>query len=137
MSFATVEDVATRLARDLTAEEGAKAELLLEFAQGAIAASCDKTDAWAAALTPVPSILRLLTVELVVRSMRNPGGLRSQSETLGQYQSSESYADAGNGGGLLLTATEELLVRRVVFGSNSTSVRVESVADDYPYFCGS
>jgi hypothetical protein len=131
--FAEVEDVATRLGRALTDEEGGQVVLLLEMAEGTIAAAADKTDEWATSLDPVPNILKLYAIELVVRTMRNPGGLRSRSKTLGQFQSSETFADPGNGGGMALTELEIAVIRRAVYGRTSGSARSQSVAHDiYP-----
>lgn len=129
MAFAEVEDVATRLARDLTAEEGAMAEMLLEAATAEIARAAGRDDAWAAALAPVPQILRFVAVELVRRAMSNPEGLKSVSETLGAYQHSRSFQGADTAG-LFLTDREERMVRSAVYGTLSGSSRVESLADD-------
>lgn len=136
MAFATAEDVATRLARDLTAEQGAQAEFLLDIATAVIAGACGKDDAWAAALTPVPDLVMGMCVELVVRVMSNPTQARSMSEQLGQYQHSESFRDAAQGGGMLLAPWEELAVRNAVFGRTTASVRVKAVVNDPCVICG-
>lgn len=135
MAFATAEDVATRLGRDLTSEEGAQADFLLETATGVIAGACGKDDAWAAALSPVPTIVKGMCVELVVRVMSNPASVRSQSEQLGQYQHSESYRDGAQGGGMLLASWEELAIRQAVFGRTTASVCVKSIANDLCVIC--
>ena len=134
MPFATAEDVATRLGRSLDPTEAAKVDGMLEAATANIAAAADKNDAWAAALSPVPNVLHFLAIELVIRAMPNPGGLRSQSETLGAYQSSQAFRDDSNGGGLALTQVEESLVRRTVYGTTTASIKTESLADDL-YAC--
>lgn len=138
MAFATVEDVATRLVRTLSAEEGAAAEMLIEAATAVIADAAGKDDAWAAGLDPVPQMLRFLTIELVCRAMANPDALRSISKQLGSYQSTRSFRDVG--GSLLLSDVERLLVRRTVFGRTSGTVKIASVVDEmYEIFygCGS
>lgn len=137
MAFADATDVATRLGRDLTADEAAQATYLAELATALIAAACDKTDAWAAALSPVPTILSLFCVELVARSMPNPAGLLSLSETLGQYSSTQRFRDAAAGGGMALSELEERVIRRAVFGTNSGSVKTESLATELAdlYLC--
>ena len=140
MAFADVTDVATRLGRDLTADEGGQATYLLDLATSVIAAACDKTDAWAAALTPVPTILNMFCVELAVRGMANPSGLASVSEALGQYSSTQRFRDAAAGGGMALSELEERVIRRAVFGTNSASAKTESLATevaDLVYGCGS
>jgi hypothetical protein len=138
LSFATEADVVARRGTGaLTDNEEAQVAVLLELATGAIAAAVDKTDDWAADLDPVPTMVRLMTVELVVRAMTNPQGLESVSEALGQYSNTQRFRDAAGGGGLELSTTEVLLLRRVVHGRNSGSARAESIVDDlYPY-CGS
>jgi hypothetical protein len=141
VAFATAEDVATRLARTLSGVEAAQVDLLLDAATSAIAGAADKSDQWADQLDPIPNVLRFLAIELVVRTSRNPGGLRSQSETLGQYQHSETFADPDKGGALItLTQVEEALVRRTVYGRTTGSAKTESVATeiaDLVYGCGS
>lgn len=140
MAFAIAEDVATRLGRTLTTVEAATVDQLLDQATGTIAAAADKTDQWAAALNPVPQILWAMTIELVVRSIGNTGGLRSESETLGQYQSSRSFAEPGKGGGMLLSDLEERVIRRAVYGRTSGSAKTESLATeiaDLVLGCGS
>lgn len=130
MAFAEAEDVATRLGSTLTTVEANRVDGLLDAATSVIAAAADKTDAWADALFPVPKILHFLCIELVVRTMNNPGGLRSQSEQLGQFQRSESFRDDANGGGLQLSQVEEALVRRTVYGRTSASAKTESIATE-------
>lgn len=130
MAFADVTDVATRLGRDLTSDEGGQATYLLDLATALIAAACDKDDAWAAALSPVPAILNLFCVELVVRGMANPTGLASVSEALGQYSSTQRFREAAAGGGMFLSELEERVIRRAVFGSTTASVKTESLATE-------
>lgn len=127
-TFATRTDVQTRLGRLLTAAEADQADLLLELATGALAEACDKDTDWATALTPVPEMLRILCMEVVVRVLLNPAGLKSGSESLGAYSRSGTYADGA--GALALTDHEERLARRAVHGSNSGSSRPASTATE-------
>lgn len=132
MAFATVEDLATRLGRELTTTEAGQGELLIELASLAIAGACDKTEAWIATVNPVPALVRVTCLEAAVRVMVNPTGARSSSEQLGSYQRSESfhaYFDPA-AAGISLTEAEVLRVRRAVFGTSSGSATVESLADD-------
>jgi hypothetical protein len=133
-AFASVEDVQARRGLGaFTDAETATVEQLLLAATSIIAATADKTDEWAINLDPIPEILRFLCVELVIRVLRNPGGLRSQTEQIGQHSRSESYVVDARGGaatGLLPTTVEELLIRRVVWSRNSGSARMRSAADD-------
>lgn len=129
MSFATAGDVAVRLGRGpLTSGQTAQATALLEQAAGAIADAVGKDAAWAAALNPVPPVVRGVCIEAVVRVMLNPGGVRSQSAQLGAFQHAESFRDGM--GALELTDSEERRVRRAVFGAGSGSVRVGGLIDD-------
>lgn len=130
MSFATVDDIATRAGRAFSATEEATADALCEAATAVVAAAADKDDDWADNLDPIPRILRFVTVELVNRVMANPNALRSFSETLGAFQHSEGYRDNVAGGGLELTTSEQLMVRRAVYGRTSGSARVESTATE-------
>jgi hypothetical protein len=117
--------------RELSATEAATAEMLIEAATGEIAAAADKTDAWADDLTPVPRIIKFICIEAVHRVMSNPKSLRSQSETLGAFQHSESYqADSAAGSAIHLTEREVLMVRREVYGRTSGSGRAESTASE-------
>lgn len=129
-AFATVTDIATRLGRTLSDADRAMVELLLEAATSIIAEAAGKDDDWAAALSPVPRVLRFVCVEVVTRAMANPEGLARIQEQLGAYQYGKSFREAAAGGGLLLTPTEELLVRRAVHGRLSASVKTESLADE-------
>lgn len=132
MALATVEDIATRLGRELSTTEAATAEMLIEAATGEIAHAADKDDAWADDLTPVPRILKFICIEAVRRVMVNPASLRSKSETLGAFQHSESYQAPAEGSGseIHLTKREELMVRREVWGRTSGSGRAESTATE-------
>ncbi len=130
MAWPTNTDIATRLGRtQLTTAEQNQADLLLEQAIAAIADACGKDDDWSDALDPIPAALAGFTIEVVVRTMAVPVGVRSQQEQLGQYSHSESYPDA-LAGGLQLTDVEERRVRRIVFGSNSGSAQAESIITD-------
>lgn len=126
--FATVEELAQRLGRTLTAAEQSQAELLLDLATGVIAGACGKTVAWAATVNPVPPIVRGVCIELVARVLLNPAGVRSQQETLGAYAHSESYA--GELMGLALTPAEERLVRRAVFGTDTGSAKTVGLPNE-------
>lgn len=135
MAFATLDDLAIRLpgtaatAADLTAKEQAQGEMLLEIASGLVTDAVNHDTAWAASLTPVPAMLRAVTLEIVARVMQNPSGARSESEQLGQYQHSTSFTDSAHG--LVITDAEALSCRRSVFGQTSGSATVESLADTF------
>lgn len=130
--FATVEDVRRRLGlASLTDDQTATVELLLDQATGLITDAVGQTDSWAAELTPVPTVVRGIAIEVARRGYLNPGGVTSRSEQLGQHQYSETYARpaAGAGGQLELTPTETLSVRRAIHGRITGGARGESLAD--------
>ena len=127
--FATVAEVQTRQGRTFTASETSAVDLLLEMATAAIAAAADKTDAWAAALDPVPTILKGLTIELVGRALANPSGLHSQSETLGSYSNSQSFSKEVPAA-FVLTNLERRVVRRTV-GSLNYNLRTPTATEAY------
>lgn len=126
MALATTDDIATRLGRDLTDTEDAQAELLITQATGLIALAAGKDDDWATTLSPVPDALTSICIEAVARTMAVPIGVRSQQETLGSYNHSESYPDQ-LAAGIALTDAEELRVRRIVFGSTSASTYPDAI----------
>lgn len=125
-TFASTSDITTRLDRTLTAGQQAQVALLLAAATTVISDAADKSDSWAATLNPVPQILRFVCIELVCRAMDNPEGLEAFSEQLGAHRTSKSYRKAAQGAGILLTKTEELLVRRAVHGTTTGSAAVQS-----------
>lgn len=105
----------------------ALATFLLDASTAVIALTAGKDDAWAAALDPVPQILRIVCVEQVNRVMSNPAALASSSETLGAYQRSQSFRNLA-AGELLPTSSEELLIRRAVHGRVTGSACIGSGA---------
>lgn len=128
MAFATVTDVATRQGRTFTTAEEDQATLLIELATAAIADAALKDDDWAAALTPVPDIIKGLTIELVGRAMANSEGLTSSSEQIGSYQYMKSYNK--DNPAFTLTNIERRIVRRTV-GSLNYDVRTPTYTEDY------
>jgi hypothetical protein len=138
-SFATVSTVATRLGRELSGTDAAQCNLFIAAASTGILAALDRNPlTWSPAPEARP-MLSMMCVELVARTMANPTDLQRKSEAIGSYSYTEMYAARGSAvPGLIPTPTEELLLRRVVFGSNTASVKVRSFADDwadlvYPY----
>jgi hypothetical protein len=136
-AFATREQVTARLRREsLDDVDAALCDYLLAEATGLIADAAGKDDAWAAALDPVPRVLRIVCVEAVVRVMLNPLALSTERERLGEHEYQVSHRNpntaigATGTGELALSDREVLLVRRAVHGRLSGSARVRSVADD-------
>jgi hypothetical protein len=126
MPFATSDDVATRLGRDLTAAETAMAEQVIDMVTGLIVDEVDRDLAWATALDPVPAVLKALCVDKVIAVGANPSGLRASSQTLGQASYSKSFRDDA---GLWLTPQQARLVRQAVYGSLSGSSTPRTVQD--------
>lgn len=121
--FATTADVATRLGRALTADETAKVTALIASATALIATTARQSDEWASTLSPVPEILKSVTVEVVHRVLTNPTGASSLTEQLGSYQHGENYRSDMTG--LSLTRDERRLVRRAA-GWSARTVTLES-----------
>lgn len=133
ITLAELDDVTTRLGRDLTVAEQAQAGALLEAATSVICDAADKPESWTDDLNPVPALLSMMCVELVIRSMGNTSGLvRSESETLGAYSYSRTYdtgGGGGGGGGLMLTDAEGRLVRNAVYGTLTGSSTPRALHD--------
>lgn len=129
MAFATVTDVATRQGRTFTSAEEDSVEVLLDYATASIADAALKDDDWAAALDPVPTILKGLCIELVGRAMANSEGLTSLSEQIGSYQYQKSFG-RDNSAAFTLNAIERRIVRRTV-GNLNYEVRTPTATEDY------
>lgn len=127
MAFATTTDVGDRLGRALTDAEVTSVEFLLDAATAVIAEAADENDAWAVALSPVPTIVRVICVELVCRALANPNSLDSLQETLGQHSYSARFREDA---GLWLTPREENLIRRATGATRSGSTLVRSIVGD-------
>ena len=125
MAFATTDDVSARLGRNLEASEIDAVTFLLDAATASVTLEAGRTDAWAAALTPVPAMLRFVTVDVVCRALANPSGLASLQEQLGSASYSARFRDAG--GGLELTPSERRIVRLAAGRAATGSVAVESI----------
>lgn len=135
MAFASVDDIANRLGRDLSGGETTSVELLLEGATAVIANAADKDDDWATDLeaATVPRILKFVCIEAVCRALANPSSLQSLQEALGQASYSARF-----GPGLMLTDSEQLLVRREVYGTGSGSSRPEGFIEElHDFYYGS
>lgn len=132
VEFASLDDLAVMLgvgtAASLTTVQVTQAEMLLPLVADLVIDAVGRDTAWALALDPVPALLRAVTLTVVKRFMDNPSGVRSESETLGQYQHSASYTDGAHG--LMLTDAEVMLCRRAVYGKLSGSSRPLTTLDD-------
>lgn len=129
MAFATSEHVATRLGRDLTAAEQELVEQVIGDVAGLIAAAVGKTEAWAAALDPVPVYFRALCIEKAISIGSNPANLAAQTKQIGSYSIGETFRRS-DAAAIFLTPGEERAVRRAYYGASSASARIGSIADD-------
>ncbi len=134
MAFATTGDIEDRLGRELTDAEVGYVDPALDNAASIIAEAAGRDDDWADALTPIPRVLKELSIQMVIRAGQNPEGLMSQREILGQY-TKEVHFDVGDpmeGDSLFLSDTESRLVRRVIFGKASSTATMASIFDELP-----
>jgi hypothetical protein len=127
--FATVAEVENRLGRDLNDREVAQASMCIASATINILNAVDKSPSWVVPAEIKPT-LSMLCVEIACRAMSNPQGLASVSESLGEHTVTQAFSRDIPGGGMALTTAEELMVRRLVYGSNTGSSHARSVADD-------
>lgn len=127
MALATHNDVEIRLGRSLTTAEQATAEQAIETATGLVADCVDRSVDWVDQLDPVPPALRGICVERAVAIIANPTGLHSESETLGSHTHSQTHRRPPEGGVFPLTAVEERMVSRAIFGTTAGSAPAESV----------
>jgi hypothetical protein len=121
-TFATRSDVALRLGRDLTADEEGQVDYLLQAATDLIAAIVGKPNTY----TPVPPFVRRMTAEVACRGLSVPVGATQTREQLGEYSYSQSFSQDSTA---TLSKDERLLLRRIVWGTNSLSVTVEALPD--------
>jgi hypothetical protein len=128
VAFAKAEDVETRLGRSLTAQEESTAEAVIATVTGLIVDCVDRDAEWAKDLDPVPEALKAICVEKVRAEIVNSAGVRSQSETLGAHQRSETFRSSSEAG-IFLTPFEERQVMRAVYGKNSGSSTPRSLVD--------
>ena len=129
--LATVPSIGVRIGRDLSDVEVAQVGQLISQATINIIASLGRNPfTWMVPAAAKP-FLSALCVELASRAMANPQALGQESETIGAYSRTVTYAREIPGSGIGLTPAEELTVRRVVFGSNVGSVQVSNLSDEF------
>lgn len=129
VAFATADDVATRLALDLSDEQEAAAAFVIEIVTGLIAELAGESPASAEALDPVPAYYRALCVEKAVGAIANPENLAATSESLGAYSRSATFPRSQDVG-IFLTEYEEQMVRRIANNKVSASTRTHSLLHD-------
>lgn len=123
LPFATVQDVAARW-RALSDAEKTLTTTLLADASAVIRAKVPDVDTRIGNGKLDPALPRLVTVNMVLRVLRNPRAIRS--ETVGPY--SATYDPALTGGFMVLTADElALLAAPVTVNPAATTATVPGV----------
>jgi hypothetical protein len=103
--FATPGDVAA-VWRPLSDAEEAVAMRLLAYASTLIRVRVPGVDDRVEAGDLDPTLPEMVAVDMVLRAMRRPAGVKSVTDTVGPYTHSESYADAVSSGLLSLSGDE-------------------------------
>jgi hypothetical protein len=118
-TLATIAEVEDRLAlgRALTSAETDQITYLIGAVGESFSLVAGKD---VTAIDPTPSGLGPLAVEKIVQAMRNNQGVIAES--LGDH----SVTFDRNGGSFALTDTEELAIRRAVYGRTTDSVVIRS-----------
>src|SRR5438046_1760642 len=106
--YATASDVAARW-RPLSTDEATRADVLAGDASALIRAQFPTIDAQISAGTMDGTLLTIVVAGMVKRAMlAPPDGITQQSETVGPYSQSQSYANPM--GNVFLTAAERTLI---------------------------
>jgi len=114
MAFATTEDLADFLGRDeFNAAEEKRAELLLELASNTIINYCNRLSFTED--EPVPTIVKLVNLEVAKRGFSNPEGYSQRS--VGDVNVSFSSAIAS--AGMFLTLAEQKALNPYRFRSHT------------------
>lgn len=127
MAFATTEDVATHLGRDLTTAEEALAEDALDLVADLIRDAVSKSTSWTP--SPVPSALKALSIQKAKAAVVNPSGIANDSESLGAYSYARTFP-RNAGSGLFLTDAEARQARFAVHGTNRATVMLGSTFEE-------
>lgn len=125
--FATTEDVATRLGRELTDAERYQVSGALTAVGGFICSAADRQPDWEP--DPTPAYFKELSIQKAIAALVNPANLASQSEQLGAFQHSETFQRSQDGG-LTLSDDEGRAVRDAAYGTGAGSARTRAVVDD-------
>jgi hypothetical protein len=108
--FATVDDVATALMRPLTAAETARAASDVLVASALIRSRLPLIDQWIADGQLDPILARQVVVDMVVRVLRNPKGMKQVQQTAGPYSTSGTWDPDQVGGRVYVTADDLALL---------------------------
>lgn len=118
--FATADDVAARLGRDLTEHETTLADSVIETVGGLILEAVERDEDWAEAQASLPVLFETLCVEKAVALVAEPVPTVA-AETLGAY--SVTWARSSDAG-VFLTKSEKRDLRREVWGSGTRAVNL-------------
>ena len=127
-AFATASEVETRLGRDLTGEETAQVEAVLDGIGGLIRDEVGKPPDWTP--TSVPAAFGELSIQKAILALVNPNNLASTSRTLGAFAESMTFQREQDGG-VFLSRDEGRRMRRAYYGTSAASARMRSqLVDD-------
>ena len=132
-TFADSDDIATRAARTLSTAETNLANMLLEAVGDEILEALGRDEDWADALDDTGATYKALhgvSIEAVTRVIANPSSAERLSEQLGSYSYSQSFRESAVSAGLYLSDLERRRIRKVVYGRNVVSSRMESVISE-------
>ena len=132
-TFADSDDIATRAARTLSTAETNLANMLLEAVGDEILEALGRDEDWADALDDTGTTYKALhgvSIEAVTRVIANPSSAERLSEQLGSYSYSQSFRESAVSAGLYLSDLERRRIRKVVYGRNVVSSRMESVISE-------
>lgn len=124
MAFATTDDIAARLGRELSDSELDRAEWIIPLVQALILEVAGTAEP-----NPAPAYYRALCVEKTINVIENPSGLATESESLGDWSHSQTFQRAGDAG-VFLTDREEQMIRRIANNAASGSSRPHSIVHD-------
>lgn len=134
--FATADDVAARLGRELADNEQDQATLVIAIVTGLITDVVSEDAEWATDLDPVPTTYRALCIEKAVSALSNPESLAATTERLGHHEEGRTFSRSRDGG-IVLTSAEERSIRKTYRQHRRSSVTLEtpyspSTIDDLP-----
>lgn len=118
-SFATPEDVEAVWQQALTDAQTIATAQWLVYASALIRSRVPTVDDRITAGTLDAELTKFVAVSMVLRMLRNPEGIRQESETLGSWSHSATYSEAISSGRLFLTDEELGLLKPLKSGAFS------------------
>lgn len=124
--FASADDVAARLGRELTDAETDQVEGVLATLDGLIRDEVDRDADWAP--SPVPPALKELSIQKAIAAVANPLALAGYSEGLGAHSYSANFR-RDQPAGIFISDAEGRALRLAVYGTNAGSGSARSMID--------